>query len=583
MQKKARARRAILGGDSDATAGACAARANADPMTLRHQRDQATLLSPVSSIGVKLDSMCHWNGTPGAPVGHPRAMDAANPGAMFIERARVNPDSSSGPPTAEQTTEARPAGYYPPTTVAPANRRGHVERDLAPIRSNNGLSFADMLARNGGTRPDADARHHPPSLTRVVQFFNFQRSPACAKSFSSKEFPTALTGPAPFNTHTEDPGADPELLGAKRKAPSTIAGPESLLESPPYTSAVRRRDSESVQMCTPSTADSSPMATHHHAYSGTEVNTVGTNIDGQNTAVQGAFSPLQEGPPSILPYDIDPEHGLPHVSGESLCATLQRTAAGAMRAHVIDCRYPHEFDGGHVRGAVNIHDPAALQRYLCALLAEDADRAQFLLNQSRVVGSQIGSSQSDAMNRGVADEGTVARSLMAHAQNSAFILYCDFSGERAPRMWRHVRNLDRRDHVMDYPSLSFPHMYVLRGGYAGFVSKAEQQGWCTGPHVRVDQPSFVELSRRCASVLRNGWHLARMSKGIGDIPVEDRADEGALDDPGCFFGGGTTRMRSRVFDGEDAFDDDDVHGGGWRGRWEMRDEPVECFGDDMCE
>ena len=181
MQKKARARRAILGGDSDATAGASATGAGADPMTLRHQRDQATLLSPVSSIGVKLDSLCHWNGTPGAPVGHSCAMDAANPGAMFIERARVNPESSSGPPTAEQTVEARPAGYYPPTTVAPANRRGHVERDLAPIRSNNGLSFADMLARNGGTQPDADARHHPPSPTRVVQFFNFQRSPACAK------------------------------------------------------------------------------------------------------------------------------------------------------------------------------------------------------------------------------------------------------------------------------------------------------------------------------------------------------------------------------------------------------------------
>ena len=161
-------------------------------MTLRHQRDQAgSMLSPVSSIGVKLDSLCHWNGTPGAPVGHSCAMDAANPVAMFIERARVNPESSSGPPTAEQTVEARPAGYYPPTTVAPANRRGHVERDLAPIRSNNGLSFADMLARNGGTQPDADARHHPPSPTRVVQFFNFQRSPACAKSTRGNrhEFP----------------------------------------------------------------------------------------------------------------------------------------------------------------------------------------------------------------------------------------------------------------------------------------------------------------------------------------------------------------------------------------------------------
>ena len=33
-----------------------------------------------------------------------------------------------------------------------------------------------------------------------------------------------------------------------------------------------------------------------------------------NTEVQGAFSPLQEGPPSMLPCETDSDHGLPHVT-----------------------------------------------------------------------------------------------------------------------------------------------------------------------------------------------------------------------------------------------------------------------------
>ena len=323
-------------------------------------------------------------------------MDAANPGAMFIERARVNPESSSGPPTAEQTVEARPAGYYPPTTVAPANRRGHVERDLAPIRSNNGLSFADMLARNGGTRPDADARHHPPSPTRVVQFFNFQRSPACAKSFSSKEFPTALTGPAPFNTHTRTLAPTRNSWAPSARRPARSQGPNpysnrhrtpapyaegTLNQSrcaprppripPRWRPIITLTQERRLTRWTPtSTVKTQPCRVHSHPSKRVRRLSCRT-ISTRSTACRTS-------------------------RGESLCATLQRTAAGAMRAHVIDCRYPHEFDGGHVRGAVNIHDPAALQRYLCALLAEDADRAQFLLNQSRVVGSQIGSSQSNA-------------------------------------------------------------------------------------------------------------------------------------------------------------------------------------------
>ena len=355
-------------------------------------------------------------------------------------------------------------------------------------------------------------------------------------------------------------------------------------------------------MCTPSSANSSPMDAREDFVSSGGRGTLGGigtlggsggggegGEGGRNTAVHGAFSPLQEGPESILPCVVDAEHGLPHVLDETLARVLQQCAAGAMRAHVIDCRYPHEFDAGHVRGAVNVHEPAALQRYLCAVLAEDADRAQFLLSSS----SRMGDGR--AQNAGgvhTHDDDSVRRSLMAHAQNSAFILYCDFSGERAPRMWRHVRNLDRRDHVMDYPCLSFPHMYVLRGGYASFAQRADLRGWCTGPHLRVDDPGAVELSRRCASGLRNCWHVARLSKGIGDVPRVGCGGGG--DDDGFGVGGisagGTTRMRSRVFGrDDDAFEEEGEYGGswrgggGWRGRWEMRDEPRECFDDDMCE
>jgi hypothetical protein len=48
------------------------------------------------------------------------------------------------------------------------------------------------------------------------------------------------------------------------------------------------------------------------------------------------------------------------------------------------------------------------------------------------------------------------------------IFYCEFSSERGPRMFRHIRNLDRRMHLASYPALAVPHMYVLAGGFKAF-------------------------------------------------------------------------------------------------------------------
>ena len=45
---------------------------------------------------------------------------------------------------------------------------------------------------------------------------------------------------------------------------------------------------------------------------------------------------------------------------------------------------------------------------------------------------------------------------------TAVIFYCDFSAERAPRLFRAVRNADRKRHLHSYPQLQIPHMCALR-------------------------------------------------------------------------------------------------------------------------
>ena len=197
MQKKVRAQRALLGGGGEGSTGGPGDPGCRSAMALGHGlsgHDPGGLLSPVSSIGVKLDSLHHWNGTPGAPAGHPAAIDGARvPNSAMIERARLAEPSSVSfsPGTAEQAHELRPSGYFPRTTVAPATR-GNVERDLEPVRSNDGMSFADMLARNGGANPSATNRRpaaRRPSSGASSQIFNSQRS-SFPTRFSTRHHPS---------------------------------------------------------------------------------------------------------------------------------------------------------------------------------------------------------------------------------------------------------------------------------------------------------------------------------------------------------------------------------------------------------
>ncbi|KAM8939601.1 M-phase inducer phosphatase 2 [Pelodytes ibericus] len=93
---------------------------------------------------------------------------------------------------------------------------------------------------------------------------------------------------------------------------------------------------------------------------------------------------------------------------------------------VIDCRYPYEYDGGHIKGAVN--------------LPLEQEVEDFLLKKPIVPSSE--------------DKRVI------------IIFHCEFSSERGPRMCRFVRKQDRNSN--EYPKLHYPELYILKGGYKDF-------------------------------------------------------------------------------------------------------------------
>ncbi|KAH0513947.1 M-phase inducer phosphatase 2 [Microtus ochrogaster] len=93
---------------------------------------------------------------------------------------------------------------------------------------------------------------------------------------------------------------------------------------------------------------------------------------------------------------------------------------------IVDCRYPYEYEGGHIKNAVNL----PLER----------DVETFLLERPIVPCSLD--------------------------KRIILIFHCEFSSERGPRMCRFVRERDRA--ANNYPSLYYPEMYILKGGYKEF-------------------------------------------------------------------------------------------------------------------
>ncbi|XP_071089159.1 M-phase inducer phosphatase-like [Haliotis cracherodii] len=100
---------------------------------------------------------------------------------------------------------------------------------------------------------------------------------------------------------------------------------------------------------------------------------------------------------------------------------------------IIDCRYPYEYEGGHIEGAENLHNETLIKGLVTSLQEKDS------------------------------------------IQRNILVFHCEFSSERGPKLLRCLRNLDRKVNSDRYPFLFYPEVYLLDGGYKAFYEQHQTQ------------------------------------------------------------------------------------------------------------
>ncbi|KAM9354396.1 M-phase inducer phosphatase 2 [Pholidichthys leucotaenia] len=159
--------------------------------------------------------------------------------------------------------------------------------------------------------------------------------------------------------------------------------------------------------------------------------------------------------PFVLPTIKGEHQDLKYVTSDMVVAVLSGHYDHLVeKVIVIDCRYPYEFEGGHIKGALNLHQE---------------DQVEDFLLKSPIVPS-------------------------CPDKRIVIIFHCEFSSERGPRMCRFVRSRDRT--LNEYPKLHYPELYILKGGYKEFYPHFQSQ--CEPQSYRpMHHEDFREDLRKC--------------------------------------------------------------------------------------
>ncbi|XP_049729697.1 M-phase inducer phosphatase 3 isoform X1 [Elephas maximus indicus] len=146
-----------------------------------------------------------------------------------------------------------------------------------------------------------------------------------------------------------------------------------------------------------------------------------------------------------LPTVSGRHQDLRYINPETVAALLWGKFQGLIeKFYIIDCRYPYEYLGGHIQGALNLYSQEELHNFFLKKPIVPLDI------QKRII----------------------------------IVFHCEFSSERGPRMCRFLREEDRA--LNQYPALYYPELYILKGGYRDFFPEymelCEPQSYCPMHH-----------------------------------------------------------------------------------------------------
>ncbi|CDS35794.1 m phase inducer phosphatasecdc25 [Echinococcus multilocularis] len=228
--------------------------------------------------------------------------------------------------------------------------------------------------------------------------------------------------------------------------------------------------------------------------------------------------------PSVLPVVERTGAGATLISVDTVAHLLTgKYAKRNVNFLIVDCRFPYEYNAGHIKEAVNIYTVSDLVRevfhriparsllenesFVCLsdqldrMLAKDNPDVPLPVVSDYVRSGYSSDEGGDESEDSILDDdpfeekkedsfsGNVgADSPKSVNDESSFssldisgeadsepshviIFHCEFSSQRAPDMFKFLRKLDRSLNSSRYPFLFFPEQYVMKGGYSEFYRR----------------------------------------------------------------------------------------------------------------
>jgi len=189
---------------------------------------------------------------------------------------------------------------------------------------------------------------------------------------------------------------------------------------------------------------------------------------------------LQSGIEGLLPSTN--ECGVKRITADTAAGLIRGDYLQKIDRYIIaDCRYDYEYTGGHIQTAINTNSKQSVES---------------LYQQHKEGSSKV-----------------------------VVIFHCEFSKHRGPSCYRHFRQVDRE--ANSYPTLSFPELYVLDGGYRGFHQKFPDLCFPLG-YVSMWDPKYSKECKDRHKEFKKSWATTKSKRGPGGgrSGAHERRDRG---------------------------------------------------------
>lgn len=270
-----------------------------------------------------------------------------------------------------------------------------------------------------------------PSLSKIRTCLFRSPTTTCTPRTITRRYSYDEKSPLGYHLETE---ISPQMTRAYKRTSEEMPTDE--------TSILKKSRNNFYLNATPTSAQSSALArskiqrslseTEAHANIKWAIHRSATDSD-----LIGDFSK-----PCALPIMIGHHQDLKTITPDTLAALLRGEFDDRVHSYrIIDCRYPYEYEGGHIAGSLNLYNMDLVERTLLEPLTSTVPKIEPDITKRNVL-----------------------------------VFHCEFSWERGPSLSRFLRRLDRERNKEHYPALHYPEVYLLHGGYEKFYS--EQKDFC---------------------------------------------------------------------------------------------------------